>query len=333
MLELLKIAFQFLRQAWNFFFPQRYYCWQMFVWLKLLSVVMALLATGPTERFIDAVGYAFLIFGLTWAGAENHFSFTPWLTSAGILDLLADFLTVVNPSVWLVTWLPLAAVIASLPKFFNKNLEFHLPDAQKRQDFLILFGSQALMACWLQFALVINNWLDRYPSLLADDFGHSLVVVRLTSLQSENQSVTRGNVILVELRPLLVKQLSNQRWSVLQPALEGNTWGEVALPDLYDQTISRLVVNPREDLPENRLWGLRAESQPTEQGYRLVITAEWQGPRSRQLDDEAEPDPYTAIMICQVEPRPIPGNLGVLGTIATCTIATERQELSRAPAL
>ncbi len=326
MLELLKIAAGLFQQAWEFFFSPRYYCWQTFLWLTIFSVVLSALATGVTKQAISTFGYAFLIFGFTWAGVEYQIALTPWITSALILHLLSGLLSFVAMSVWMVLWLPLAALLASFTLFVTPYLEFQLPSQQQRQRFLLLLGSQVLLACWLQFSFMLNHWLERYPSLLADDFSSSLIVVRLESRQPDSVFAPRGDTLLATLQPELETRLSRQAWSELQPQLQAGTWGETILPALRDRALAALAERPYENLPENELWELTARSEPRAGGYQLIVVADWQGPRSRRAATE-EFNPYQARLVCLVEPRAATGT-AAQGTRATCMNADERRQLA-----
>jgi len=325
MVELIKIALGFLQQIWSFFFSPRYYCWQTLIWLALFSTVISALATGFVRHLISTLGYAFLIVGLAWAGSEQGLVLTPWIVSAMLLHLLSGLLPAIAPSVGVVLWLPLAGAIASLPQFFDRHLTFHLPNAQQRQAFLILMGSQVLVACWLQFAIALNHWLARYPSLLADDFSRSFVVMRVESLQPESARAPRGELVLEVLRPLLEERIESQSWPLVRQSLAAETWNQTELPELRRRTLDRLAARPGQNLPENPLWQVTAQVEPREGGYRLAIAAEWQGPTSQAVADGTA-NPYRAVMICQVESRDTPGAI-VTGSRVSCITPEERRQL------
>ena len=319
MIELVKVLAGFGKQAWNFFFSPRYYCWQTFVWLTLFSTIVSALATGMTRTLISTLGYGFLIIGFTWAGVTYGLVFTHWITSAMILHLLSGVLPIVPPTVWLVLWLPLAAIIHSLPIFFDCYLVFRWPGSQARLNFFILLGSQVLLACWLQFAITINGWLKDYPSLLNDDFNRSLLIVRVESLQPEAARAPRSEVVLTALQPLVEEQLEAQPWAVLQPALLNGTWAESVLPELRQQVLDGQYLGR---LPENPLWDLAAQVEPRPLGVQLAIATRWQGPRSQPATIAA--DPYRALLICQVEPALDRGP----ATQAACTTPGDRRALN-----
>ncbi|MEM8638851.1 MAG: DUF5357 family protein [Cyanobacteria bacterium P01_G01_bin.54] len=273
--------------------PPKLSSWQTFVCVMLALFILAVSAEGILRESLAIASFLSGTVGVTWAGLEKKWLFTPWLTIA-LLDVLAWQKLQLPVAFLVVTWPPLAALLWLVPKSFKgKSGQWEMPDATIRQRFILIFASQVLFSCWLQFSFVIQTWLDRYPSLRVDTFEQSVFVTRLDDGPMLDP---RGLTLLQAMRPRVEDRLEQQDWSSLEPWLQ-EIWVPHRFPDYLQDLKSRIGMTP---LPEDVLWEMtvaatRHKSGPV--GYDVVWLARWTGPRSnaaRQID------PYTSVLRCTV---------------------------------
>ncbi|MDB9313015.1 DUF5357 family protein [Spirulina sp. CS-785/01] len=250
--------------------PPRPYSWQTLFWLSVFSGFMAFLATGFFRTLIAVIGQILLIISITWLGKINNFFPILWITSALICGLLYGLFKI-QPSVLCILWLPLAAILIILDVCFSKDLTFKVPNTSERHTLLILFLTQVLMACWLQFTLITYNWIQSYPSLLTDQLNHSNFIVNLTPRQPP-----RSVAILQTMRQQLIETLNNKPWT------EGESWlknSAFHIQEMYETFLSNLAeesetknnLQYQPSLPENQFWKLYF-LYPLEQNTQQIYT-------------------------------------------------------------
>ncbi|MGK7927156.1 MAG: DUF5357 family protein [Spirulina sp.] len=266
---------EILQKIWLTFKPPRAYCWQTLFRLSLFSVLMAAIARGFIGEIIAIIGYFLLIVSIAWIGIENHWKFTPWLISA-LICLLFWGLFQIKPQILMILWLPLSAMVASLTNFITRNLEFKIPHAKEGQAIVILLEIQILLACWLQFYFLCNDWLQEYPSLLFEDFSESQFVVRLDFAPPP----LRGLLILEGLEGILERNINDRPWTEAQKWLQESERTGL-IPKFQQQIIEQL-----NSLPEDTFWTIESEISNTTSGYQWKLIAQWNGPRSNQTLDK-----------------------------------------------
>lgn len=275
---------KFLGFVCDFVNPKSAYSWKAFVLLALFSWFMSLLAIGWIHGFIDSLGWIFFIIGITWACSVNSLKITPWITSALICWFIFGDLLEGETATGLIVFPVLAAVIASMPYFWDGE-KLKSPSPQERQKMVILFGTQFLLSCWFQFYFLIQSWLRDYPSLLVDDFSDSTFVV----LVRQSPVTPRGVVILEEIG------------NKIEESLDGKSWGEVErwlleakrqanLEALQAQVTSELI-----PLAEDSLWHVTSEAKTEGSGYILELQAIWLGPG-------LQPKVYSSQKSCTIMP-------------------------------
>ncbi|MEM9541347.1 MAG: DUF5357 family protein [Cyanobacteria bacterium P01_E01_bin.42] len=262
---------------WKIFKPPRAYCWQTLFCLSLFSAVMSAIARGLIGEVIAILGYLLLIVSLAWLGIENHWQSTPWIVSALICFLLWGLLKI-QPQILVLLWLPLSAIVASLASCITSELKFKLPDPNKGQGFLILLEIQILLTCWVQFSLLCNNWLQKYPSLLAEDFSASRLIVYFEFSPLQPQ----GWLILIGMQRLLEEQVNNRPWMEAVQWLQDSDRQDF-LTNFQEQILKELNAPSESDL-----WKFESQLSTTPSGYQFKLTVQWQGPRAYEAKDLAE---------------------------------------------
>ncbi|AFZ13105.1 hypothetical protein Cri9333_2234 [Crinalium epipsammum PCC 9333] len=253
--------------------PPRAFSWETLVLLSLFSCFMAYISTGIVRGFISNCGWIFLIFGVGWGTAQkrlriSNISLSPWITGALVSTYI--FGNISQPNLSVIFWPTISAVIATIPNYFGKGLKLQLPNPKKRQNMIVFLLSHVVISCWFQFYYVLQDWLQQYPSLLADDLKRSAFVLKLPA--SEPATI-RGTLILNFLETKLSEKLDNKPWSVIERwLLEREKNLELAVQDSKKEL---------GEVEEYAWWQFTSKLSSTELGYNLQLIAIWEGPRSK----------------------------------------------------
>ena len=287
--------------------PPRAFSWETLALLSLFSCFMAYISTGIVRTFISNCGWIFLIFGVGWGTTEkrlriSNIYLSPWITGALVSTYI--FGNISQPDLSVIFWPTISAVIATLPNYLDTGFRLQLPKSEKRQGIIVFLLSHIVISCWFQFYYVLQDWVQQYPSLLADDLKRSAFVIKLPA--SEPATI-RGVLILNSLETKLSEKLNNKPWSQIERSL------------LDREKILKLAVqesqNELGEVAEDTWWQFTSKVSSTEPGYNLQLRAVWQGPRSQseiffieklckinQVSSKSEID--TQIAVGEVECQP-----------------------------
>ena len=283
----------------GFLTPPQSASWQTLMLLSLFSVFIASFLTPMPQGFVSSWGWFFLITSVWWfvyqKDVKNSLTFNsifckifvgPWIVSTliclAVFGSWVDFgkLGSITPPLFICIP-PLAALIDIAPQFIQTNPmlktpELTLPKTGKRQGIVLFVLSHFLIACWIQFYFLLQIWLDKYPSILSDDFSRSSFVVRVS--QSSFQS-SRGRDVLNAAESELRDRFNNQTWSETERWLfetKGDSW----VKDLQSSVQNRLRGKPGSG--EVDLWqlGAKVAGDTYDSGalYNLGLEATWTGP-------------------------------------------------------
>jgi drug/metabolite transporter superfamily protein YnfA len=279
--------------------PPSAFSWETLILLSVFSYYMSVLSTDFVRNLLANFGWIFLIFGVFWgttaAGQlrigykdkqKDGFPLSPWITGALVSVYIFGGPTGEVGREALIYWPVISAIIAALPDFLGERFTLKAPPLQKRQNLVVLFGTQILLSCWLQFYFVIQNWLVQYPSLVADDFHQSAFVVKWESPLSP--PAPRGALILESMEPKLRDQLNARPWSEVERSL---------LPKERQKLINAIAQQTKQQISpiqEDNLWQVTSNVSSRGSGYNLELRTSWQGPRSERLGD------YSLTKSCQI---------------------------------
>jgi hypothetical protein len=285
---------------------------------------MAMIADGWLQDLLAHGSWIFLILGVYWGttsanqlrigykeNVKDGFPLSPWITGALVSTYIFGGPSGDVTGDALVYWPIISAIIAALPDFVGEKqgggVTLKRAPLNKRQNLVILFGTQFLLSCWFQFYFVLQDWIVQYPSLLADDFRKSAFVVQwkseqpVLSLGRDGLAVKwqsdvpanppRGAALLDAIEPKLREQLNAKRWSDVEKRLiEGRR----------DQWLNSIAQQTKQQISpiveEDNLWRIKM-SKPTARssgGYNFDLQAIWQGPRSAPQ--------RSIVKSCQVSP-------------------------------
>ncbi|WP_446869700.1 DUF5357 family protein [Phormidesmis sp. 146-12] len=262
--------------------PPQAACWQTFILLSVFSVVVAGLTSSPVQNVIASLGWVFLIAGVWWFTYDpavkkkltvNTLFLGPWITGALVSIWLFGSLQGRPTAASYISWPVISSIIWSIRRFIKTDPvtitpTYTAPAPAARQEIVLVLLSNLIISCWFQFYFLMQDWLNNYPSLRADDFSRSAFVFEV---QPQNNMGSRGIEVL------------DTAEKVLKLRLEGKPWPEVErwLKDL-DQEMPAFSADVQQQLPrvtENDLWDIRG--RVTSDQYTLELQAVWGGPTAR----------------------------------------------------
>lgn len=280
---------------------------------------MSLLIDSEVLRdLLSWLGWLFLSIGVGWVLSNVKQKILgidiypgPWITGVLVCSFL--FYGWGDISLSAISWPLISAVIAIVPKLLKKGLDVLNPtiDGKKyagdRQEIILIFLFSTILSCWLQFFFLLQDWLQQYPSLIADTFTRSAFVVKIDSSVGQN---SRGVTILNLAETGLREQLEPAAWS------EVERWLFEA-----DNEIEQLEASVKSRIPrteEDSLWDLRGQVRSGNPDYLLDMTAFWLGPSSR-------PGGYRVQKVCSIVQRPnrVTTNPGQSSTVIPAPTATQ----------
>ncbi len=282
--------------------PPSAFSWQTLILLSLFSYYMAFLATEYVSYLLINFAWIFLILGVFWGtttanqfrvgydekAKKDGFPLSPWITGALVSIYIFGGYEGEITRETIIYWPVISAVIASIPDFLGENeaggLKLKAAPLQKRQNLVVLFGTQLLLSCWFQFTFVVQDWLVQYPSLMADDFQQSAFVMKQ---QSATSTMPRGGLILNAMEPKLVQQLGSRPWSEVERLLLKEERAKLI------NTIAAQTKQQLQSVEEDELWQVTSGVSSRASGYNLELEAIWEGPH-------AKPQKYSVVKPCQI---------------------------------
>lgn len=287
-MELVRSIKNTVDQIFKLITPPQYFSWQTLILLSVFSWLMSLLSQAAwLEELLINFAWLFMIAGIHWALVQNPFrigglSIAPWVTGA----LVCIFLFSQGAETYfhwaVVSWPLVSAAIAALPHFLTWDLRWRIPTPRVRQDLVLLVLINLVLSCWFQFHFLVQDWLQDYPSLLADDFGRSNFVL---AWEEQPAQTPRGIALLEQVEAQIRAQVGERPWPYAERWLANL---DQRLPRLKQDAFSQLA-----DSTENNLWTLTGEPRTAGEGYALSLRAIWQGPSSY-------PEGYFLEKTCQI---------------------------------
>lgn len=254
---------------------------------------MSLLAKliGKENGFVSPLlaycGWLFLIIGISWVVKEERSTLAPWITGAVLCIFFFGSYSIGDFGTAIATWPLVSAVIYGLPFFWDESLKKKIPDMGERITILLVLGSQLILSFWIQFFLVLSDFIVEYPSYYSDDLSKSLFVVRSPTRRTQEP---RGVFLLDLLDTELVEYYQGKPWAEVETELTLDP--AVKAQELFTQ-VRRKTLPLKEDV----YWSFRdAYTIPKGEGYGLVLQNDWTGPQA-QLEED-----YLVEKICDLQP-------------------------------
>lgn len=287
--------------------PPQLLSWQTLILLSIGWGFLSFLLPEPFQLVGAIVSSLLLLIGFGWFTTENPIvilgiSLGPWITAAFVSLLL--FRTWNSPISPLVIWPIVSAIIAAIPEFVQADLTFRIIPSLVRQKLILMFLIHAILSCWLQFGFCVQNWVQEYPSLLADDLTQSAFVFKISY---QSSPTTKGHEVLNSIDQTVVKELDNKPWGEVEKwLLDANQ----RIESIGEQALKELSTTQ-----ENQWWEFGADILSREPGYNLQLIANWQGPSSKR-------EGYFQKKSCQILPTQRVSVPGASATSQQVTVAS-----------
>jgi Family of unknown function (DUF5357) len=279
--------------------PQRWDSWQTLMLMAIFSAGLGVFATDLAQIIISSCGWIWLVLSVWWLVYEYKKQITlgfwfpgPWIVGAMIALFMSSNFPIIPKSALLILWAPVSAAIAILPNFIQSNSvskqpEWAKPMLHKRQGILLLVLTHLLIACWVQFYFLLQNWLTAYPSLRAENLGRGNFIVNI-----QPEAKNRGKDILKLSEAALRDELKDKSWPEVERwLLETNR----SMAKLQDEVQIRLGQQPIR-FPEDNWWRLNGKVTGGE--YDLELQAYLQRPSSQRPG-------RNVTMLCRINPTTI----------------------------
>jgi hypothetical protein len=280
--------------------PQRWDSWQTLMLMAIFSAVLGSFATDLSQNIISSCGWIWLVLSVWWLVYEYKKQITigfwfpgPWIVAAMIVLFMSSNFPSIPKSALLILWAPLSAAIAILPDFIQSNSvskepEWAKPMLNKRQGILLLVLSHLLIACWVQFYFLLQNWLTAYPSLRAENLDRGNFIVNI-----QPEASNRGRDILKLSEAALRDELKDKSWPEVERWLLETNRSMAKLQDEVQIRLGQQSVR----FPEDNWWRLNGKVTGGE--YDLELQAYLQRPNTQRPG-------RNVTMLCRINPTTIP---------------------------
>ncbi|MDB9512067.1 DUF5357 family protein [Kamptonema animale CS-326] len=231
--------------------------------------------------------WLFLTIGIGWRTSQEPFiisgiSLSPWITGALISWFLSVNLTPDRQSLAVVFWPLISICLAVIIKFIDSGAKLQPPPPLIRPIFLVIILTNTLLTCFLAFHFIIQDWLQQYPSVLAEDFTKSGFVVNFKPPSLNN---SRGMTMLKVMENQLRLKTRKRSWQKVEEWLIAVSRKQVSLRNQMFKNISPLA--------ENSKWDIETYVIQGQSLYKIEFLARWRGPSTK-------PGGYTLSKDCEV---------------------------------
>ena len=289
------------KQARSLLWPEQYFAWQTLLLLSLFSLAVAAgLQTPPEGAFsvslLTTLSWIFFTCAVWWALSENEikiagldYSVSAWVTGAVLCTFL--FIAREEPH-WrwaFCTWPLISTTIKALPRFITWELVPHWPKKKDRPMLVMTLLINLILTSWIVFYYRVQDWMENYPSLLANDFGNSAFVTDFRGNDSEQRRETQGDRLLESTADAIYDELNDQPW------YQTERWLYTRQDRL--EAISQDMVNTFSAPKERVFWRMQVPDlkRLPDEGYLLTLRANWMGP-------SADAQPLKLERTCRIVP-------------------------------
>ncbi|HEY9641749.1 MAG TPA: DUF5357 family protein [Coleofasciculaceae cyanobacterium] len=273
------------------------FSWQVSLLLSLFAWFTYLLIRDPAvKQFVSLFGWFFLIIGTDWAlmkqeftipGVQLKIKYGAWLTGAFIsCAFWSNNFIIHDIQGALITWPLFSVLCAGYSRFIQPGPTFKTPSPDQRRDLVILALVGMLLSCWFRFHFLLQDYLQHYPSIAADNVDRSAFVVRM----NPSSVPTSGGVAILDSAEAIVRSelskrswIDAQRWLTTLPS-QISTIGSQALSEAYKNAPS---------VKETDLWRFNAQYSRSIPTNLLQLQVFWLGPSS-------QPGGYVLQKVCAI---------------------------------
>ncbi|MBD3882974.1 DUF5357 family protein [Phormidium tenue FACHB-886] len=261
------------------------FSWQVSLLLSLFSWFTYLLVRDPAvKQFVSLFAWFFLIVGVDWwlikkeftiPGIGFKFYYGPWVTGAlAVCALWSNRWGIQDIEGALISYPLFSVFFAAIPRFLKPGFNLKTPDNDTRKDLVVLVLLGILFSGWFRFHFVLQDYLQNYPSVAADNIDRSAFVTRFNP---NNIPPTNGVKILNSAESIIRNELAKRSWQDGQRWLtslssQASTLAQQVITTAYQETPT---------LPEQTLWRFNAQFSRSLPTNLLQLQAFWTGPSSQ----------------------------------------------------
>ena len=273
------------KQARTLLWPDQYFAWQTLLLLSLFSLLVAAGLEAPEESFpfslLTTLSWIFFTCAVWWALSKNEneikapgtdYSVSAWVTGAVLCTFL--FLAREEPNFRLAIcfWPLISTTIKALPNFITWELEPHWPKKKDRPVLIMTLLVNLILTGWIVFYFRVQDWVDNYPSLLANDFSSSAFVTDFRAVDENETEETQGSRLLDSTADAVYNELNDLPW------YQTERWLYTRQDRL--ESISGDMLRTFSAPEEKVFWRMQVPDlkRLADEGYLLTLRANWIGP-------------------------------------------------------
>ena len=293
-----------LKSFFTLLAPPRLVSWQsMFLFGTGLWVISAVVSLADPKNVVDLyilrrAGWFFIAGGVTWRQALDPvkvlgFPIGAWAAASVVITFFFENEAGEWSQVGFILWPLLSGVLVTLSYFLATSGHWRVPSQLERIKAIVALAVGIILACWLKFYFVTQDWMVKYPRLWDAQIDHSSFMATL-----QDPRETLGYQLVGEVDRLLYRQFNGQTW----PEIEKQLQQYIRDPKRMENELKEgSEERPPVTLPLGSDWTVDfAVSGTGDPSYMLKTTTTWKSPLP--FDDRD----FSVVRVCEVTRAPLP---------------------------
>jgi hypothetical protein len=215
-----------LKSFFTLLAPPRLVSWQsMFLFGVGLWVVYAVVGLADPENVVDRyilrrVGWFFIAGGVVWRQALDPvkvlgFPIGAWAASSAVITFFFETEVRQWTQTGFILWPLLSGLLVTLSYFLSTSGHWRVPSQLERIKAIVALAVGIVLACWLKFYFVTQDWMVKYPRLWDAQIDHSSFMATL-----QDPRETLGQNLVSEVDRLLYRKFNGQPWPEIEKQLQ-----------------------------------------------------------------------------------------------------------------
>jgi hypothetical protein len=293
-----------LKSFFTLLAPPRLVSWQsLFLFGIGLWVVYAVVGLADPENVVDRYilrrsGWFFIAGGVVWRQALDPVKILGVPIGAiAAASAVITFFFEDEARQWtqggFILWPLLSGLLVTLSYFLATSGHWRVPSQLERIKAIVALAVGIVLACWLKFYFVTQDWMVKYPRLWDAQIDHSSFMATL-----QDPRETLGQRLVTEVDQLLYRQFNGQSW----PEIEKQLQQYLSDPDKMEKDLKQgSEDNPPVTIPFGSDWDVRFTVAGTgNPSYTLTTITTWKSPLF--FDDRD----FSVVRVCEVARAPLP---------------------------
>jgi hypothetical protein len=293
-----------LKSFFSLLAPPRLVSWQsMFLFGASLWIVSAVVNLADPKNVVELyilrrTGWFFIAGGVVWRQALDPVKFLGVPIGAlAAASVVITFFFENEAQEWtqlgFILWPLLSGVLVTLSYFLATSGHWRIPSQLERIKAIVALAVGIILACWLKFYFVSQDWMVKYPRLWDAKIDHSSFMATL-----QDPRETLGEQLVGEVDKLLYRQFNGQAW----PEIEKQLQQYLRDPNRMENELKEgSDERPPVTLPFGSDWDVSfAVAGTGDPSYMLMTTTTWKSPLP--FDDRD----FSVIRVCEVTRAPLP---------------------------